>query len=124
MMVDWKSVSQPPPNGAVVPQAAQAFDGLRPPILEQTGGFVTGALGRILAPRTTPVYLAVAPMAVFAVVYTFMAFTVQGDLATDLVQGGFPRLLRIMPLDMAAGALAGTSLGFGFMRSFAEPKTA
>jgi hypothetical protein len=88
------------------------------------GGFVTGALGRILAPRTTPVYLAVAPMAVFAVVYAFMAFTVQGDLATDLVQGGFPRLLRIMPLDMAAGALAGTSLGFGFMRSFAEPKTA
>lgn len=88
------------------------------------GGFVSGALGRILAPRTTPVYLAAAPMAVFAVVYAFMAFTVQGDIATDLVQGGFPRLLRIMPLDMAAGALAGTSLGFGFVRSFTEPKTA
>ncbi len=43
MTVNWKSVSQPPPNGAVVPQTAQALNGLRPPILEQTGGFVTGA---------------------------------------------------------------------------------
>jgi hypothetical protein len=88
------------------------------------GGFVSGAVGRILAPRTTPVYLAAAPMAVFTIAYAFMAFTVQGDLSADLVQGGFPRLLRIMPVDMAAGALVGTSLGFGFMRSFAEPKTA
>lgn len=88
------------------------------------GGFVTGALGRVLAPRTTPVYLAVAPVVVFAAAYAFMAFTVRGEPATELVVGGFPRLLRIMPLDMAAGALVGTSLGFGFMRSFAEPKTA
>jgi hypothetical protein len=33
MTVNWKSVSQPPPNSAVIPQAAQALDGLRPPIL-------------------------------------------------------------------------------------------
>lgn len=88
------------------------------------GGFVSGAIGRVLAPRTTPVYLAAAPMAVFTVAYAFMAFTVQGEPATELVTGGFPRLLRIMPLDMAAGSLVGTSLGFGFMRSFTEPKTA
>lgn len=88
------------------------------------GGFVSGALGRVLAPRTTPVYLAVAPMAVFALAYLFMSFSLRGDLPTALVEGGFPRLLRIMPVDMAAGALAGTSLGFGFTRSFAEPKTA
>ena len=43
MTVNWKLVSQPPPNGAVVPQTAQALDGLRPPILKQTGGFATGA---------------------------------------------------------------------------------
>ena len=88
------------------------------------GGFVSGAIGRVLAPRTTPVYLAAAPMAVFTVAYAFMAFTLQGDSATELVTGGFPRLLRIMPLDMAAGSLVGTSLGFGFMRSFTEPKPA
>jgi hypothetical protein len=88
------------------------------------GGFVSGAVGRILAPRTTPVYLAAAPMAVFAVAYLFMAFSIRGDLPAALVEGGFPRLLRIMPIDMAAGTLAGTSLGFGFMRSFAEPKHA
>jgi hypothetical protein len=63
-------------------------------------------------------------MAVFTATYAFMAFTVQGDLSAGLVEGALPRLLRIMPLDMAAGSLAGTALGFGFMRSFAEPKTA
>ena len=88
------------------------------------GGFASGAIGRVLAPRTTPVYLAAAPMAVFTATYAFMAFTVQGDLSAGLVEGALPRLLRIMPLDMAAGSLAGTALGFGFMRSFAEPKTA
>jgi hypothetical protein len=88
------------------------------------GGFATGALGRVLAPRTTPVFLAAAPMAVFTATYAFMAVTVQPDLDASLVDGSLPRLLRIMPLDMAAGALAGTALGFGFMRSFAEPKTA
>jgi hypothetical protein len=86
------------------------------------GGFVSGALGRMLAPRTTPFYLAAAPMAAFAIVYAFLAFTVGGDLPAALVDGAFPRLLRIMPVDMAAGALAGTSLGFGFMRNFTEQK--
>lgn len=88
------------------------------------GGFVAGALGRVLAPRTTPVYLAAAPMAAFTLVSVFLAFSVRGDLGVGLVEGGLPRPLWIMPIDMATGALVGTALGFGFVRSFAEPKTA
>ena len=44
MTVNWKSGSQPPPNdGVVVPQATQALERFQPPILEQTGGLLTGA---------------------------------------------------------------------------------
>jgi len=43
MTVNRKSGSQPPPNGVFVPHATQALEGLQPPILEQTGGLLTGA---------------------------------------------------------------------------------
>lgn len=87
-------------------------------------GFATGAFGRMVAPRTPPVYLAVAPIAAFAVVFLFLGITGAGDdLATKFVDGGYPRFLRLMPVDIVAGALCGTALGFGFMRSFAAPAT-
>ena len=83
-------------------------------------GFATGAIGRIIAPRTTPVYLAAAPVAAFAAVFLFLGFTTHDDLAPRFVDGSIPRILRLMPCDIAAGALCGTALGFGFMRSFAS----
>jgi hypothetical protein len=43
MTVNRKLVLQPPPNGAVVPQATKSLEGLQPPILYQTGGLFTGA---------------------------------------------------------------------------------
>ncbi len=43
MTVNRKSGSQPPPHGVVAPHATQALEGLQPPILEQTGGLLTGA---------------------------------------------------------------------------------
>ena len=43
MTVNWKSGSQPPPNGVVVPHATQALEGLQPPILKQKRGLLTGA---------------------------------------------------------------------------------
>ena len=87
-------------------------------------GFATGAFGRMVAPRTPPVYLAVAPIAAFAVVFLFLGITGAGDdLATKFVDGSYPRFLRMMPVDIVAGALCGTALGLGFMRSFAAPAT-
>jgi len=88
------------------------------------GGFAAGGFGRLLAPRTQPVYLAAAPMAAFTAAYGFLAFTLEGNLATGLVDGSLPRLVRVMPVDIAAGALMGTALGYGFMRSFVEQKAA
>lgn len=81
-------------------------------------GFVTGAAGRAFAPRTNPVYLAAAPIAVFAAVFGYFAFALKGDLAAGFVDGSLPGLLRLMPADIVAGSFAGVSLGFGFMRSF------
>jgi hypothetical protein len=43
MTVNRKSGSQPSPHGVVAPHATQALEGLQPPILEQTGGLLTGA---------------------------------------------------------------------------------
>jgi len=43
MTVNQKSGTQPPPNGVFVPHATRALEGLRPQILEQTGGLLTGA---------------------------------------------------------------------------------
>ena len=43
MTVNRKSGSQPPPNSIVAPHAIHALEGLQPPILELTGGLITGA---------------------------------------------------------------------------------
>ncbi|MCE2880971.1 MAG: hypothetical protein LW636_01235 [Planctomycetaceae bacterium] len=87
------------------------------------GGFAAGAVGRMLAPRTQPVYLAAAPVAALALAHAYIAFAMRGELAAGVVDGSFPRLLRIMPIDAAAGSLAGVALGYGFARSFVSEKT-
>ena len=83
-------------------------------------GFATGCVARLISPRTPPVYLAAAPIAAFALVFLFLGFTGAGDLSARFVDGTLPRFLRMMPVDIAAGACCGTALGFGFMRSFAS----
>ncbi|MFM7259103.1 MAG: hypothetical protein ACKO3W_00725 [bacterium] len=85
------------------------------------GAFVAGFLARSLARATQPVYIAAAVLAAFAATFGYIAFSVRGDLAVGLIDGSFPRLLRVMPVDAAAGALLGTSMGFGFARSFVSP---
>jgi hypothetical protein len=82
------------------------------------GGIATGAFGRVLAPRTTPVYLAAALPAVCAINALGLAFLAKGELAGAFVDGSLPRFLRVMPVDLAAGSLVGVSLGFGMARSF------
>ncbi len=82
------------------------------------GGFAVGCAGRIISPRTTPVYLAVSFVLAMALVDLGLGFTGSGDLSAQFVEGKFPRLFMMMPFDIVAGSLCGTALGFGFMRSF------
>ena len=85
------------------------------------GAFAAGFVARSIARSTQPVFVAAATVAAFAATLGYIAFAVQGDLAVGLIDGSFPRLLRIMPVDAAAGALLGTSMGVGFARSFVSP---
>jgi hypothetical protein len=85
------------------------------------GAFAAGFIARSLARETQPVYVAAATVAAFAAMLGYIAFSIRGDLSVGLIDGSFPRLLRIMPVDAAAGALLGTSMGVGFARSFVSP---
>jgi hypothetical protein len=85
------------------------------------GAFAAGFLARSLARGTQPVYLAAAVLAAFAATLGYIAFSIRGDLSVGLIDGSFPRFLRVMPVDAAAGALVGSAMGFGFARSFVAP---
>ena len=66
-------------------------------------------------------FVAAAAALAFGLVAMYIAFAARGALASGFVDGSFPRLLRLMPVDIAAGALAGSAMGFGFARSFVTP---
>ena len=85
------------------------------------GSFVAAFVARSLAKATQPVYLPAIIVLGFAIVSGFLAFAARGDLATGFVDGSFPRLLRLMPVDIAAGTLVGSAMGFGFARGFVSP---
>ncbi len=87
------------------------------------GSFVVGFGARWIARQTQPVFVAAAATLAFALVAFYIAFAAKGELASGFVDGSFPRLLRLMPVDIAAGALAGSSMGFGFARSFVTPQS-
>lgn len=92
-------------------------------IFAATGGAIfVGLVGRILAPRTQPVLLFAAPVIVGALGQLKVAVT-GGDGVAAFVAGTSPRLGMAMPMDYAAGALMGVSMGLGWSRSFVEEHT-
>ena len=86
------------------------------------GAIFVGLVGRILAPRTQPVLLFAAPVIVGALGQLTVAVT-GGDGVAAFVAGTSPRLGMAMPMDYAAGALMGVSMGLGWSRSFVEEHT-
>lgn len=84
------------------------------------GGLVAGMVSRLAAPDARPVvaYGAV----VLAVGAAQLVMAPAGDLAALLATGQVSPITRIMPLDAAAGACAGVSLGIGWARSFMKPR--
>lgn len=83
------------------------------------GAIFVGLLGRILAPRTQPVLLFAAPVIVGALGQLTVAVA-GGDGVAGFVAGTSPHLGMAMPMDYAAGALMGVSMGLGWSRSFVE----
>ncbi len=77
-----------------------------------------GVLGRVLAPRSQPALLFCVPLLAGAAGAAFAARGLEGSIADRFVDGSLSRLAYPMPLDWAAGALCGVSIGLGWSRSF------
>lgn len=84
------------------------------------GGIGAGMLGRVLAPRVQPVLVYAAPC-IFLALGQAWALRSGGDVAiTSWIRGEGSPLGLPMPVDVAAGALMGVSLGIGWSRGFVE----
>lgn len=84
------------------------------------GGIGAGMLGRVLAPRVQPVLVYAAPC-VFLALGQAWALRGGSDAAIDSwILGEATPLGLPMPVDVAAGALMGVSLGIGWSRGFVE----
>lgn len=86
------------------------------------GSMLVGLVGRLLAPKSPPILLFAAPIAFGSIGYLVASMTV-GAVPLDLafVNGALSRLAYPMPIDYAAGSLAGVALGVGWSRSFLKP---
>ena len=83
-------------------------------------GWATGHVGRVLAPRHQPVLLYAAPSVFMAAAQLVATSTGTDGLVEAWIQGTSPRFLVTSPIDLAAGALIGVSMGIGTSRGFVE----
>lgn len=83
------------------------------------GSLLVGLAGRMMAPITPPAVLYVAPLLFGAAGHFLAHIMLKGDpVRAAFVSGSLLRFAYPMPVDYAAGALAGVSLGIGMARSF------
>lgn len=87
------------------------------------GGMLCGLAGRLWHPRLQPVLLFAAPSLCIGVAQLIMTGMVSPPAATAFVRNELPRLLWMMPLDVAGGSVLGVSLGIGWARSFIATTT-
>lgn len=89
------------------------------------GSLLVGLAGRMLAPITPPALLYVAPMLFGAVGHLIAHLALKGaPLRPAFVDGSLIRFAYPMPIEYAAGTLAGVSLGIGMARSFLKQEQA
>ena len=83
-------------------------------------GAATGYFGRMLAPMMQPILLYAAPCIFLALGQMVVFGSGTDEVVSTWIQNGGPRLGVPTPLDVAAGALMGISIGIGFSRGFVE----
>ncbi|MEE2972521.1 MAG: hypothetical protein VX672_05300 [Planctomycetota bacterium] len=84
------------------------------------GGIGAGMLGRVLAPRVQPVLVYAAPC-IFLALGQVWALRSGGEaVITSWIRGESSPFGLPMPVDVAAGALMGVSLGIGWSRGFVD----
>ena len=74
----------------------------------------------MLAPMMQPILLYAAPCIFLALGQMVVFGSGTDEVVSTWIQNGGPRLGVPTPLDVAAGALMGVSIGIGFSRGFVE----
>ena len=84
------------------------------------GSMAAGLVGRLMAPHGSPILLFVAPCFFGAVAQVVGLLSTTSPLDDAFVANTVSPLLLVSPLDVAAGALTGVSLGVGWAKSFLQ----
>lgn len=84
------------------------------------GGMVAGLFARLWTPHAQPWFVAAVAIAAMGVAQLVASVIVPNPLLDSFIRSDAPRVLAAMPIDIVAGALAGTAMGFGWSRSFVK----
>lgn len=82
------------------------------------GSMLAGMIGRLVSPHVQPMLLFVAPMIFGGVAQIVGAMVFKPPLDVAYVTQSLWKFSLVMPLDLAAGSLAGVAVGYGWARSF------
>ena len=80
--------------------------------------FIAGMAGRVTAPRIDPILVYGAPVLAGGIAQLVIASGWSEPPSIALVEGALPRLVWVMPVEWAGGAMIGVSLGIGWARGF------
>lgn len=82
------------------------------------GSMLAGMIGRLVSPHVQPKLLFVAPMIFGGLAQMVAAMVFKPPLDVAYVTQSLWKFSLVMPLDLAAGSLAGVAVGYGWARSF------
>jgi len=84
------------------------------------GAMLAGLGGRLLSPHVQPILVFASPVLFGAVGHVIGAMLLKQPLDTAFARGQLSQFSLPMPLDYAAGALMGVSMGLGWAKSFLQ----
>ena len=82
------------------------------------GSVLAGLAGRLVSPHVQPMLLFVSPMVFGAAAQIIAAMILKPPLDVAFATQTLSKFSLVMPLDYAAGSLAGVAFGLGWARSF------
>ena len=81
------------------------------------GAMLAAMLARSIRARTQPVVVVAAPALALGLAQLALSFASGPGFDDDIVKGTVAPILRLMPMDIAAGSLCGVALGYGMTKS-------
>jgi len=87
------------------------------------GAMLAAMLARSIRSRTQPVVVFAAPALALGLAQLALSFSSGAGFDDDIVRGTVAPVLRLMPMDLAAGSLCGVALGYGMTKSGGTDET-